>query len=80
MKVFIVVTVFVVLAALHQDCWNWDKEDLVLGFMPEGLAYHAGYSLIAAIYWALVVRFAWPGGLEEWAAQGDDRETGKEPR
>ena len=38
--------VFVVLAILHQDFWNWDNKNLVFGFMPVGLAYHALYSLV----------------------------------
>ncbi len=55
----IFVITFVVLAVLHQDVWNWDKADLVFGFMPIGLAYHAGYSLVAALFWAVVMKFAW---------------------
>jgi hypothetical protein len=62
---------FLILAVLHQDFWNWDKADLVFGFMPIGLAYHAAYSLVAAIFWALVVKFAWPTKLEEWADSED---------
>jgi hypothetical protein len=69
------VIVFIVLGALHQDVWNWDKgdkpEDWVFGFMPIGLAYHATYSIIAATFWALVTKFAWPHKLEEWAEGGD---------
>ena len=35
---------------LHQDFWNWKKaEPLVFGFLPIGLAYHAGYSILAAV-------------------------------
>ena len=60
-----------IMAVLHQDFWNWGKADLVLGFMPIGLAYHAGYSLVAAIFWALVVKFAWPTKLEGWADRED---------
>jgi hypothetical protein len=66
-----IVIAFIVLAILHQDFWNWDNSSLVLGFMPVGLAYHAAYSVIAAIFWALVVKFAWPKDLEEWA-EGKD--------
>ena len=60
----------VVIAAgiLHTDLWAWDDERLVFGFVPWALAYHAGISILAAIAWALVVRFDWPDGLEEWAA------------
>ena len=72
MKSSIVIFIgFVVLAVLHQDFWNWDKPDLVFGFMPIGLAYHAGYSIVAAIFWAMVVKFAWPHKLEAWADQED---------
>ena len=63
----IFVLVFVALAVLHQDVWNWDNANLVFGFMPVGLAYHAAYSLVAAIFWAVVMKFAWPHKLEEWA-------------
>tara|TARA_R110000850_G_scaffold64695_14_gene145083 strand:+ start:2559 stop:2780 length:222 start_codon:yes stop_codon:yes gene_type:complete len=71
MKTAAIVTVFVIFGILHQDFWNWDDSSLVLGFMPVGLAYHASYSVIAAILWALVIKFAWPTRLEEWA-EGED--------
>jgi len=63
----------VVLAAiLHTDLWAWEDDTLVFGFMPMALAYHAGVSLLAATAWACVVKFAWPEGIEEWAALGAD--------
>lgn len=71
MKHFIIIAVFIALAVLHQDTWNWDNGNLVFGFIPVGLAYHAGYSIVAAVYWACVVKFAWPTKLEEWAEGGD---------
>jgi len=50
---------------LHQDFWNWKKADpLVFGFLPIGLAYHAGYSILASITMAILVKFAWPKHLE----------------
>ena len=67
--VFLVV--FIVLAILHQDFWNWDSKSLVFGFMPIGLAYHALYSLVAATFWGIVMKFAWPTELEEWAEGGE---------
>jgi hypothetical protein len=66
----IFVAVFIALAILHQDAWNWDNASLVFGFLPVGLAYHAAYSLTAAAFWAVVMKFAWPKHLEEWA-EGD---------
>jgi len=51
---------------LHQDFWNWKKaEPLVFGFLPIGLAYHAGYSVLAAILMAVLVKVAWPKHLED---------------
>jgi hypothetical protein len=66
------VIVFIVLAVLHHDVWNWDNANLVLGFMPVGLAYHAAYSLVAASFWAVVMKLAWPEKLEEWADEGGE--------
>jgi hypothetical protein len=50
---------------LHQDLWNWKNADLVFGFVPVGLAYHAAYSILAAIMMAILVKFAWPAHLEQ---------------
>lgn len=69
-RVFIII--FIVLALLHQDFWNWDSKTLVFGFMPMGLAYHAAYSLVAAIFWAVVIKMAWPTELEKWADGGEE--------
>ena len=60
---------FLLIAAvyvLHQDFWNWKQyEPLIFGFLPVGLAYHAGFSMLAAIMMAVLVKFAWPGHLEQ---------------
>ncbi len=50
---------------LHQDFWNWKKAlPLTFGFLPIGLAYQAGYSFLAAVTMAILVKFAWPSHLE----------------
>ena len=50
---------------MHQDVWFWrDARPLVFGFLPVGLAYHAGYCVaVALLMWALT-RVAWPTHLE----------------
>lgn len=63
---------FVALVVLHHDFWNWDNPKLVLGFLPIGLAYHAAYSMVAALFWYLVMRYAWPTATEQWADQPND--------
>ncbi|HWY74852.1 MAG TPA: DUF3311 domain-containing protein [Verrucomicrobiae bacterium] len=65
MKRFLLLLIVVVVYLLHQDNWNWKNSDLVFGFLPVGLAYHAGYSILAAVMMAVLVKFAWPKHLEE---------------
>ena len=57
---------------LHQDFWNWDNDALVFGFMPVGLAYHAGYSIVAACLWGFAIKFVWPHDIEAWADEGSE--------
>ncbi len=67
--------IFVALAVLHQAAWNWSSSNLVFGFMPVGLAYHALYSITAALFWGIVIKFAWPDDLEEWAEGEENNST-----
>jgi len=65
MKKWLLALLVVTVYLLHQDYWNWRKvEPLVFGFLPIGLAYHAGYSMLAAFMMWLLVRFAWPKELD----------------
>ena len=64
MKLFLAIVVAVVLV-LHQDVWFWTGRSLLFGFLPVALAWHAAYCLLAAATMALLVRFAWPAGLED---------------
>jgi len=61
----------IVLFVLHQDFWFWSDATLVFGFLPVGLAYHAVYSILAGLLWALAVKFAWPMRVENWAERED---------
>ncbi len=63
----------IVLAILHQDFWFWRSRYLVFGFLPVGLAYHAGFSVAAALTMWLLVRYAWPSHLE---AKIESQQTG----
>lgn len=50
---------------LHQDFWNWKSTaPLLFGLFPPGLTYHLGYSIVAAITMALLVKYAWPKDLD----------------
>ena len=68
----VILVLAVVLAILHQDFWWWDDGALVFGFMPVGLAYHAGFSLAAAALWTLAILIAWPHDLERLAEESNE--------
>lgn len=59
------------LFVLHQDFWFWDDRTIVLGFLPIGLAYHAGFSIAAGLLWWSAVVWMWPVEIEEWAESDD---------
>ena len=62
----------IALAVLHQDFWWWDAhEPLVFGFVPIGLAYHAGVSVAAGVLWALAVRYCWPRDVDALENEGE---------
>ena len=64
-KILVLTILIVAVYLLHQDFWNWKKaEPLVFGFLPVGLAYHAGYSILASVLMAILVKLAWPSHLE----------------
>lgn len=71
---------FLMIAAvyvLHQDYWNWKNADVIFGFLPVGLAYHAGYSILAAVMMAVLVKTAWPSHLEEKGPRDNQSEKDK---
>jgi hypothetical protein len=72
MPVVLSILAFVVLFILHHDFWNWGDTTMIFGFLPVGLAYHAGYSVVVGLFWHLVCRFAWPDSIEAWADQSND--------
>lgn len=66
----LVVLLLLALCVLHHDLWWWDRaEPLLFGFMPVGLAWHAGISLAAGFVWWLATRYCWPKQLEELDGQ-----------
>ena len=38
--------------------------------LPPGLTYHLGYSALASFTMALLVKYAWPAGLDDEAPAG----------
>ncbi len=72
---YLVWLMVIVLIIAHQDNWNWDDQTLVFGFIPIGLAYHAGISIAASIVWFLAASFAWPKALEGTDTAGNGEAT-----
>ena len=73
-KVFFLAALIIGVYLLHQDFWNWKTaEPIVFGFLPIGLAYHAAYSIVAAILMAVLVKFAWPKHLENVEPTADQQ-------
>lgn len=64
MKIGLALLVAAVLV-LHHDIWNWKDASLVFGFLPVGLVYHVGYSLLASGTMAILVKYAWPKNLDD---------------
>ncbi len=68
-----VITFMLVLFVLHQDFWFRDDATLVLGILPVGLAYHMAFTVVAALAWLVIVRFAWPKYLVEEENEGSEQ-------
>jgi len=81
LKTLVITLLILALYILHQDFWNWKKADpLVFGFLPIGLAYHAGFSIACAILMGILVKLAWPKHLEEVPpAEVEAKQDQKEP-
>lgn len=75
MKKFLLFLLVSLVYLAHHDLWNWKETDpLVFGFLPAGLAYHAGYSVVCALMMAVLVKAAWPKHLEAQEHTGVDEE------
>ena len=65
MKRAILVIIPVALYILHQDFWFWrTAHPLLFGFIPIGLSYHAGFTLVTSLVLWVLVKHAWPAHLE----------------
>lgn len=62
----LLIAITVALLILHQDFWLWENTNLVFGFLPMGLVYHAGFSIAVALLALAAIKFAWPIDLERW--------------
>jgi len=78
LKTCLLTALVAVVYVLHQDFWNWKRADpLVFGFLPIGLAYQAGYSILAAAMMAVLVRVIWPKHLENVEPEGKAPKEGR---
>jgi hypothetical protein len=61
---YIIYGLIILLAIVHQDFWWWDSDSLMFGFLPIGLAFHAGISVSAALLWLGAVKYCWPRNVD----------------
>jgi hypothetical protein len=74
------VAAFLVVVALRHDFWNWHKaRPLLLGVIPVGLWWQAIVSILATLLMWLLVRFAWPGHLENVEDHAENTHNGNSP-
>ncbi|MFT5467092.1 MAG: hypothetical protein ACI8UO_002195 [Verrucomicrobiales bacterium] len=68
----VVYLLFFVLLILHQDKWFWGDDQLIFGFLPIALAYHAVFSLACVGLGILAIKFLWPHELEKQAEESGE--------
>lgn len=62
----VLILAVIALYVLHQDVWFWrTARPLVFGFLPIGLFYHACFCVAAALLLGALVKYAWPGHLDD---------------
>ena len=65
---------------LHQDVWLWrSARPLVFGFLPAGLAYHAGYTIAISLLMLILVKYRWPSHLEDASSERAGGTGGAKP-
>lgn len=69
MKKLLLILLALVVYALHQDFWYFDKLNIHLGFLPVGLWYQALFVLLCSLTMWIFGKFAWPKHLEEVEAE-----------
>ena len=70
MKTAVTCCFVILLLILHQDYWQWERNDIVFGFLPYTMAYNIGISVATALLWVVVCAFLWPESDSQFD-QGD---------
>ena len=66
----VLVAAVILLYLLHNDLWLWDDASIIFG-LPIGLLYHVIYCVACAGLMCLLVRYAWPAGLDSSEGDGE---------
>ncbi len=74
MRLAVTCLLVLILLIFHQDYWQWDRNELVFGFLPYTMAYNIGVSLATVMLWIFVCSFLWPKHLDEMEVSGDGTE------
>lgn len=65
MRLLVTCLLVLLLLILHQDYWQWDRNEILFGFLPYTMAYNIGISLATGLLWIVVCTLLWPKHLEE---------------
>jgi hypothetical protein len=81
MKPALLVIIVGALYILHQDFWFWrTAHPLMFGFLPIGLSYHAGFTVVTSLVLQLLVSKAWPAHLEDELERNSPARGGPGPK
>jgi hypothetical protein len=48
----------------HQDYWQWNRKELVFGFLPHTIAWHGGLCVMTSLVWVWITATCWPRSLD----------------
>jgi hypothetical protein len=74
---FIAALLILGLLVAHQDYWQWNRNELVFGFLPYTIAWHMGLCLMTAAVWLLITTFCWPTHLDDPGSDPTSRRPGE---
>lgn len=74
---YLAVLLILGLLVAQQDYWQWNRNELVFGFLPHTVAWHMGLCLVTAAVWLLITTFCWPTHLDAVENDGARKERGE---
>jgi hypothetical protein len=77
LTILVLTLAVITLVVLRHDFWNWHAVKPI-AFLPIGLWWQIGVTLLSSLVMWLLVTFAWPAHLEEEAYEAERKRTKNE--